>query len=198
MFKKIILIVFILMLLSPAIKAQATIDSQYSYTTQKVIERLREVDATSGQKNNFPETIYSDSENGQDEPVVDETTPPEPVPEPEPVKEEASQKDSIRIMALPLSENRGTILEQMQTDKNIAPGGIVENADRIGTSIYETTSKTVIGIAPVLLIAGAVFLLFSRGRAIGLIVIVTFAIFLILNAPTIVQMILSYLFGIFQ
>ncbi len=105
-----------------------------------------------------------------------------------------SEKDKYVIKGID-DTYQGSIMERMQQDSTLSVG--TEKIDEFGTSVYGFAAKSVISIAPVLIILGALLLLFVKGKALGYLFILGVAIFMILNAPELVKILVNFINNIF-
>lgn len=108
-----------------------------------------------------------------------------------------SQDEVIHIKPLP-DTFQGSILERVQKGRTVSLENMTNEVDKISTTFYHFITKGLIGLSPILLIIGAVLVLFSRGRAIGAILFVGVGLFVIFNAPELMQAFLSFITGIFK
>lgn len=193
--KWISLLIFIFIMCVPAVVYAG---NQYSDTVNAVFDRLE------GRIWEESEAVKDDQEELRDE--EDKEQPTAPVDEKTPTEQQRQEKESAvppdhgdEFIIGPIPDfAEGTILERLYREDIVSTGGVSERVDRLGTAVYRSISQGLIGIAPVILIIGALFLLFSRGRAVGFLFLFGMLMFVVLFAPEIIKIFIGIISGIFQ
>jgi len=172
----------------------------YSETIQAMLERLEHSEFYNEGKEDKTDNKTIEQEEATVRNISDEQDINKEAPEQEEVPgEEIFENKSETFHNKPIYDSfQGSILKRIQKESTVSLEGVTEGVDKISTSFYNTITRSLIGLLPVLLVVGAVLVLFSKGRAIGIIMFVVFGIFVILNAPEIISMFLNFITGIFQ
>jgi len=115
----------------------------------------------------------------------------------------SSEKASQEILGkeykiAPIPSFEGSIMERLQRESVLSLNKINQGIDDIGTSLYYAISQTLIGLAPIVLVVGTLFMMFSRGRGVGLIMLFGALLFIVLFAPEIVKLFISMIQGILK
>lgn len=105
--------------------------------------------------------------------------------------------DSVVVDPIPDFES-DSIMRRMQEGGTIPLGEMTDKIDSMGTKFYNVITRSVIGLAPIVLIIGALFMLFTKGRVAGFLLLSMAALFAILNAPEIVAILINFIAGIFR
>lgn len=110
----------------------------------------------------------------------------------------SSDDDEFVIGSIPDFEKQGSLMDRLHQEDTIVIGNLHEGIDNIGTAIYRGITRAIISISPLMIVIGAFFLIFARGRATSYLLMFGAAMFLILFAPEIVKMVLGLIFGVFN
>ncbi len=161
----------------------------YSDTVQTLFNRLDINDIEKTDKRDKPEKTPDNDELLSDEPEVTYNT--------ESTHSEKDQDEVYHINPVPKSFE-GSILERVQSGNTVSLKDMTDGVDKFSTSFYNTITKSLIGLMPILLVIGAIMVLFSRGRAVGAILLVGIGLFAIFNAPELIQVFLNFIMGIFR
>lgn len=184
--RTVLLLIFLLFTCNFAYSASY---DQYSDTVQTLFNRLEENIGVE-ENPNIEDTDNLEKENHQtDEHIIE--------PDKEEMEEINEEDEVIRIKPLPGSF-KGSILDRIQSESTVSLKNMIDGVDKISTTFYNFITKGLIGLSPILLIIGAVLVLFSRGRAIGAILFVGVGLFVIFNAPELMQAFLSFITSIFN
>lgn len=161
----------------------------YSDTVQSLFARLENIDIEKVDKTNKLEMHLDDKETFDEAPKeMDDTK-----------NVQASEKEDEVVHIKPLPDSfKGSILDRIQSESTVSLKNMTDGVDKISTTFYNFITRGLIGLSPILLIIGAVLVLFSRGRAIGAILFVGVGLFVIFNAPELMQAFLSFITGIFK
>lgn len=188
MLAKTLLLLLALLILTPVAEASAGINSDpISDTPRAVMERLKGETET---PNNEPAYEEIEEEKAATNKTSAQTNQDAGAPS-------NSPSEDPHAASIP-DHRKNSMLESMRQETRVYPHKITESVDSLGTSAYNLVSSTVISLAPIVLVIGALALLLTKGKAIGLLLIALLVIFAILSAPELIKMFLSFVMGIFQ
>lgn len=181
--------IFILLLILLFSFPSVIFANNYTYTVQAVFNRLEglEVNKSQNELQTEPKATQQETSFSPEESEQAETE-----------KENPAQAPGAEYRIAPVPSFEGSIMERLQRESTLSLDGLNRSIDNFGTSLYYTISQALIGIAPIVLVIGALFVMFSRGKGIGLLMLFGALLFTVLFAPEIVKFFISIIQGIFS